>query len=404
MRVLFTAWGWPSHLYALVPLAWACRSAGHDVLLAVPPTILDQAVHSGLPAAAVGTDTDAVDMVRGYVLPSVQSGPGGNAPRTGKGPRALRMFLAHAEAMAPDLVALAREWRPDAVVFEPTAWAGPVAAAAVGVPAIRHLYGVDLLARAAGMIPVLLEPLAAQAGAPGPVDPAAHLTIDPVPPSLRLSVPSSDPTPPVIPVRYIPYGGAAAPHAGVPPRDGRPRVCVTWGHTMGRLDPARCLAGPVAAAVAGADIDVVAVVSAAQAARQGPLPGVTVLVDAPLEWVVADTDLVVAHGGAATVLTALRYGVPLLLVPQLPDHAGHAAQVLAAVAGEVLTRDEATPDRLYAEVRRLLRDSHVRAGARTLRDEARAAPSPAELAVRLPELLQTGAALGEARNGSSCAV
>lgn len=31
MRVLFTTFAARSHLYAQVPLAWALRSAGHDV-------------------------------------------------------------------------------------------------------------------------------------------------------------------------------------------------------------------------------------------------------------------------------------------------------------------------------------------------------------------------------------
>ncbi len=399
MRVLFTAWGWPSHLYALVPLAWACRIAGHEVLVAVQPAVLDEAVRTGLPAVAVGSDTDGVGMVRGYVLPSLAAGPGGDAPRTGRGPRALRMFLAHAEAMAPDLTAVARDWRADAVVYEPTAFAGPVAAAAAGLPAVRHLYGVDLLSRAAALLPALLEPLAAAQGVHDPVDPAADPVIDPVPPGLRLPAAA---TGSVQPVRHVPYHGAVSGYPLLPPRGDRPRVCVTWGHTMGRLDPARCLTGPVAAAVAGADVEVLALVSAAQRPHLGSLPdGVRVLVDAPLDQVAAGCDLVVAHGGAGTVLTALGRGVPLLLVPQLPDHAGHAARVLAAGAGEVLARDEADPDRLHAEVRRLLaRDATgdgVRAGAARLRDEVRAAPTPSDVAAGLPGLVDRGRA-------ASCAV
>ncbi|MEU3908904.1 hypothetical protein AB0F20_34740, partial [Streptomyces goshikiensis] len=35
MRILFTTWAAPSHLFPLVPLAWAARVAGHEVLLAV---------------------------------------------------------------------------------------------------------------------------------------------------------------------------------------------------------------------------------------------------------------------------------------------------------------------------------------------------------------------------------
>ena len=82
MRVLFTTWAWPSHLYALVQLAWACRSAGHEVLVASQPELLDEIIRTGLPGVAVGADVDAVELVRGYVLPSkeAQAGGRGQAP------------------------------------------------------------------------------------------------------------------------------------------------------------------------------------------------------------------------------------------------------------------------------------------------------------------------------------
>jgi len=121
MRVLFTTWAWPSHLAAMVPLAWAFQSSGHEVLVAVQPSLLPQAARIGLTAYGVGADVDSVAMVRQYVLPSTAAAAGGAAPRgTGKGPRALQMFLAHAEAMADDLVALAWKWGPDLVVFDTT--------------------------------------------------------------------------------------------------------------------------------------------------------------------------------------------------------------------------------------------------------------------------------------------
>ncbi|OEV20141.1 protein IroB, partial [Streptomyces nanshensis] len=86
MRVLFTTWAWPSHLYALVPLAWACRSAGHEVLVVSQPELLPLIERTGLPGAAVGKDVDGAGMVRGYVLPSEDDPTADRrAPRAGKG-------------------------------------------------------------------------------------------------------------------------------------------------------------------------------------------------------------------------------------------------------------------------------------------------------------------------------
>lgn len=376
MRVLFTTWAWPSHLYALVPLAWACRAAGHEVLVASQPELLGEITQTGLPGAAVGQDVDAVGMVRGYVLPSAQDEAAGNgrAPRNGKGPRAMRMFLAHAESMVDGLVELARDWRPDIVVFEPTALAGPIAAAAVGVPAVRHLYGTDLLLRARPLLPELLAPLAQRHGA-GEFDPFGVVTIDPTPSSLQL--PTDYPR---LPVRYVPFNGPG-PRVALPPKpNGTQRVCVSWGHTMARLDPTKFLAGAVIEAIRELDVEIVAAVSHDQRALLDPVPaGVRVVLDAPLHHLLADCDLVVTHGGAGTVLTALHSGLPLLLVPQLPDHAGHAARVVATGAGEVLTREEATPGHLREQVQRLLGSGPEREAALKLRQEIHEQPTPAAL-------------------------
>jgi UDP:flavonoid glycosyltransferase YjiC (YdhE family) len=112
-----------------------------------------------------------------------------------------------------------------------------------------------------------------------------------------------------------------------------------------------------------------------------------VLVDTPLDLALPGCDLVVAHGGASTVLTALGHGVPLLLVPQLPDHAGHAARVLATGAGEVLTRDEASPKALRAEVDRLLVGPQ-RSAAAAIAAEIAEQPAAPQVLAELAGLIQ----------------
>jgi UDP:flavonoid glycosyltransferase YjiC (YdhE family) len=149
---------------------------------------------------------------------------------------------------------------------------------------------------------------------------------------------------------------------------------------MAKLDPAKFLLPRVLDALVGeADIEVVAAVSSAQRGLVGDRDDVEVLVDASIDDVFRQCDLVVAHGGAATVLTALRHGLPMLLVPQLPDHAGHAARVLATGAGEVLTRDQADGDRIRTEVVRLLDHGQARSAAQALAGVMRAAPAPTDI-------------------------
>jgi UDP:flavonoid glycosyltransferase YjiC (YdhE family) len=386
MRVLFTTWAWPSHLYVLVPLAWACRAAGHEVLVASQPEILDEITRTGLPGAAVGADVDAVELVRGYVLPS-EAGQGdglGQAPKLGKGPRAMQMFMAHAESMVDSLVDLAREWRPDVVVFEPTALAGPVAAAAIGVPAVRQLYGTDLMMRARTVLPDALAELKERHNT-GDFDPFGVSTIDPTPTSFQVPTDYRR-----LPMRYVPFNGPGARPDRLPPTH-KPRVCVTWGHTIAKLDPKRFLVPQVIDAIHGLDIEVIAAISAEQQALLTDVPeNVRVVVDQPVQHLLPQCDLVVGHGGAGTVLTSLHHALPLLLVPQLPDHLGHSGRVLASGVGEVLARDEVTPERLRAEVSRLLTDAPIRDAAAKLSQEMRTQPAPSELVAELETIARAG--------------
>jgi UDP:flavonoid glycosyltransferase YjiC (YdhE family) len=392
MRVLFVTWAWPSHLYAMVPLAWACRAAGHDVLVASQPGLRESIRQTGLPGVSVGEDIDAVSMVRGYLLPS-EAGAGkaagngslttGGEQRTGKGPRALQMFLAHAESMVDDLRRSAHDWAPHVVVFEPTALGGPLVAAAVGVPAVRQLYGVDLIYPARVLLPQLLEPLAGRHGV-SCVDPLGVATIDPAPPSLRLPAEYEH----HLPMRYIPFNGSGAPAPELPARTSRPRVCLTWGTTMFRLDPTRFLASQAISALRHLDIEIVAAVTPDQYPLL-PWPlgdNVHIIQGVPLYLTLPACDLLVSHGGAGTVLTGLSQGLPQLLIPQLPDHAGHAARVLATGAGAVLTRDEATPERLRTETLRLLQSSGERAAARQLQQEMLQLPAPATIVDELERI------------------
>ncbi|MFH8349811.1 nucleotide disphospho-sugar-binding domain-containing protein [Streptomyces sp. NPDC018045] len=394
MRVLFTSWAWPSHLYALVPLASAFRAAGHEVLVAGPPALKPETDRTGLPGAVVGTDTDAVGLVRGYVLPSAAVGPPARPagePLPGNGPRALRMVAALAASMTDDLVELARDWRADLVVYEPTALAGPVAAAAAGVPAVRVLYGTDLLARARALLPQAVAPFLERYGIED-FDPLGTLTVDPCPDALQLPVGYRR-----APVRHVPYNGCGEPPRLPRPAPGVRRAVVTWGHTMARLDGRLFLGGRAAAALAGPGVEVVLAVSARQRGLLGAAlldgsAGVRVVTDVPLHALVPSAGLVVAHGGAGTVLTSLRAGVPLLLVPQLPDHAGHAERVAAVGAGRVLTRDEATAERLRAEAYALLDDDAALAAARRMSAEMLGRPTPARVAAELARTLPVRAA------------
>ncbi|HEY4023217.1 MAG TPA: nucleotide disphospho-sugar-binding domain-containing protein [Pseudonocardiaceae bacterium] len=373
MRVLFVTWAWPSHLYSLVPLAWACRAAGHEVLLASQPALAEETARTGLPGASVGRDVDAVGLVRGYLLGAA------NEPRKGGGPRAMEMFHAHADSMVDELIELAKGFRPDLVVYEPTALAGALAAAAIGVPGVRLLYGTDLMLRAKSVLPEVLAPLAARNGVTE-FDPYGAVTIDPTPPRLR--APSDRD---VLGMRYLAYNGSGEPRRLA--KANRPRICVTWGHTIAKIAPGRFLLPKAVDAVQGLGAEVVVAISSAQQHLVGNLPAdVRVFVDAPLAGLVDGCDLVIAHGGAGTVLTSVSKGVPMLLVPQLPDHAGHAAHLAGTGAAELVPWELADRARLREDAQHLLASTEAKTAAAELGEEINGQPTPAALVERLAEI------------------
>jgi UDP:flavonoid glycosyltransferase YjiC (YdhE family) len=357
MRVLFTTWAWPSHLYAMVPLAEALRAAGHDVRVASQPGLAPAVRAAGLPFCPVGRDVDAVSMFRDILTGGRTPGP----------PRVLSVFGAIAEAMADGLVDRLRRWPPELVVSDPTCWAGPLAAAVSGTPVWRLLYGLDLLSAFRDDVVSALGPLAGRLGVPG-ADPYAAPAISPVPPGLRGGEVDQA-------MRYVPYNGPGRPVS----LSARPRICVTWGHTMARLGPRFFLAGPVLSALAHrTDVEIVVAVTPAQRRLLAtPPPAVRVVDSVPLHQLLPHCQAVVAHGGAGTLLTALACGLPQVLVPQLPDHRAHAARLAATGSAIALAPDLTGLD---AAVTAVLEDPAHQSAAGTLRAELLAQPSPAEVA------------------------
>ncbi|MGW2425626.1 nucleotide disphospho-sugar-binding domain-containing protein [Streptomyces sp. NPDC001709] len=377
-RILFVTWSWRTHLYAMAPWAWALRAAGHEVRVACQPSLVPTAAELGLPAVPVGPDVDVRPDFRRLVI-----GESSSAARHNKVPRALALFTRLADVMADDLVQLARSARPDLVVFDPTAFAGPLAAAAVGAPAVRCLYGPDLLRPFHRLLPELLQLTCQRLGLPE-VPGTGDLTLDPNPACLAL--PSDQRR---LVTRYVPCNGPEAARATLGPTPRR-RVCVTWGHTMAALDERHFLAGDVARTVAELDVEVVALVSRQQFAllRRTP-PSVQVLVDVPLHSVLPHCDALVSQGGAGSVLTGLAAGLPQVAVGQLPDHLAIARQMEAGGAGRALSGPDATPDAVLSAVFDVLERPSFTTQARKARQENADRSAPTALIGDLLEIVRS---------------
>ncbi|MFF5187969.1 nucleotide disphospho-sugar-binding domain-containing protein [Streptomyces sp. NPDC000345] len=399
MRVLFTTFPSESHLHALVPLAWACRAAGHEVIVASTPALAPAIVSCGLPAVPVGRDVDLAALSTGTRLAAwhdADGWPQGWTERPGLlGARRLELLenlaglqFAIAATMAPDLVAFARVWRPDVVVNDAVTYAGPVAAAVLGVPCVSQLWGSPgvhrLEMRGLGTEPLPgYADLFARFGAPV-VDPVAW--IDPCPGSLQYAH-----TLPAWQSRYVHHNGAARIPPWVLARPERPRICLTWGQTTAQLLGRGGLTvfGKAVRALGELDAEVVLVTTAEQAGQLGDLPDNTrAALSLPLHALLPGCAAIVHHGGSGTAMTAVNFGVPQLTVTRRPEPGLAGERLAAAGVGRHLTHSRVENDphaigTLRDEAGALLTEPAYRKAAEELRREALSRPAPAQLVARL---------------------
>ncbi|GAA2463746.1 nucleotide disphospho-sugar-binding domain-containing protein [Winogradskya humida] len=391
MRVLVTAWAWPSHYLPLVPTLWALRAAGHEVLVASQPALATVVRDSGVPFVAAGPDLDHEalrrrqmrDLTHADVPPPPPPGQSAKVWTPDEWVRVSKVFsvfAARSAAMLDDLVTVARAFRPDLVLFEPTTYAGPLVAGLLGVPAVRHLHGVDLTYQAHEVVPALIAPLSERLGI-DPVDPLGTHTVDICPPSMQIPARVTRTV-----QRYVPYNGRADTPSWLRDRPARNRICLTWGATSSSLG-APFAPPAVLDALAGTDTEVVVTLTPADRERLGPVPGNTRVVSSlALHQVLPSCAAVIHQGGFGSTLTAAALGVPQLVLPQLVDQKFQAARLAATGAGTVLTAADFSGNAVRERVGALTGEPAYARAAAGLREEIRSVPAPAETVADLHAL------------------
>ncbi|XVQ90065.1 nucleotide disphospho-sugar-binding domain-containing protein [Microbispora siamensis] len=391
MRVLFISWAWPSHFYPMVPLAWAMRSAGHEVLVVTQPAMAGPAVRTGLPVAVVGRSDDTLSEIRRIGGPQKE----GNRFRSWTDLRRFRslnaqLYVRLAEDMIPGTRALAGRWRPDMVVFEPTTYAGPVVAAELGVPAVRHLWGVDF--------PYLLREFDDEALAPlrarfdlDHVETLGAATVDVCP--ARMQVPPSPHVPLAVRrlrARYTPYNGPAVMPRWLLTPPERPRICVTGGTSWVHV-PHPSQTGRIIRAAATLGVEVVAAVTAEAAAQMGPMPdNVRYAPSLPLHMLLPTCVAYSSQGGMGSIMTALTYGLPQLAAPLVADQRLNAERLVSTGSARMVLPHETDPATIRAHLSALLEDPAYREAAATLRAESQAQMPLAQVVAELESLSGPG--------------
>jgi UDP:flavonoid glycosyltransferase YjiC (YdhE family) len=261
-----------------------------------------------------------------------------------------------------------------------------VVAKLIGVPAVRNLFGPDAtyFIGTTG-ISELLDRFGLD-----DVDLRGVATVDPCPPSLQYT----DAIAPVrrIRTRFVPYGGLSEVPAWLPDVPQRKRICLTWGTSIHRLLGDRAfLPGEVVLGAAkladerGADL--VLAITANQRALLPELPSsVRVVESVPLDDLLPTCEAVIHQGGAGTMLTALRHGLPQLILTQVLDQAANACQLVAAGAGQTRPASGLSAAELLAVGHELLDEPGYRLAARRLQQEILDQPAPARIVDELVRL------------------
>ncbi|TDC67061.1 glycosyltransferase [Streptomyces hainanensis] len=386
MRYLFTTLPGTSHTLPWISLAQAAQSAGHEVLAAVSGPALRTAADAGLLAAA--TDDGAAR--RSYERLADMLAEGGSGMEIG-GEEMARyvgsVFADTSRAMLDGLLATARTWQPDVVVYTPPTVAGLVAARVLGVPAVMHGLGTPLPTP-----PGALAGFAAAAEAAGVPDltkEVRDVEIDVSPPSLDRLGP---PRPPahrrsVLPMRFTAYTGGARLPEWLLTRGERPRVVCTLG-SFTRWFGEGGLMREVVLGTGDLGVDlVVATAGAELPALPKPLPDHVTLVDwVPMRALLAVSDAVIHHGGLGTMYAAFSAGVPQLVLPAAAGPAlANARTVVARGAGALVDMDEATPATLKPAVQDVLVNSAYLQASQEIAEEMSAMPAPARVVERLTD-------------------
>jgi UDP:flavonoid glycosyltransferase YjiC (YdhE family) len=285
-------------------------------------------------------------------------------------------FVRRSGPRAEHVIELCRSWQPDVVVCDETDFGARVAAEVVGIPrAAVSVIANGAVIAAADIGAALDEVRVAHGLAPGPLRDDLYLV--PGPPSFR------DPAYP-LPPNAVAMRPAALEATDAPLVVERPPVYFTLGSVFnmesGDLFD-RVLRGL-------RDVDVIATTgSDLDPAVLGPQPpNVRIERFIPQAAVLASASAVVSHAGSGSVLGALAFGLPSLLIPMGADQPFNAQRAEALGVARVLDPLTCTPDDVRRALREVLDDPSYRVRAAELRAETLALPGSADILPLLTNL------------------
>lgn len=404
MRVLFISLASASHYYPMVPLAWAFRTAGHEVRVAGQPPIIDPIIGSGMTSVEVGGSYDLLAELKksDEVIISETGqrlGDFGNLADipadTLRRHLSIRGYALHktAEAMIGDLAPFVMSWRPDLVITDPTALAGPLAAQ-IGNSFLLSLSGGQLVSPQ--KVPehetlhkelmVNVVRLYERYGAT-PTAATGQRMIIPCPSSLIKFRPDN-----ALLARYVPYNGSGAEPTWLHEPTDLPRICISWS-LFGQGAAGWTTSHLSTLVEALTDLDAEIIVTTGPATTQPDLKKTSGKVRfvklLPLQAIMPTAALAVSHGGAGSMLTAVSYGVPQILLPQQQEQIMNGELIASLGAGAWFKSNNIDAAFIAKTASEMITDDKWAKSARGIQQENAAQPAPSQLVKTIEELIDS---------------
>jgi UDP:flavonoid glycosyltransferase YjiC (YdhE family) len=263
---------------------------------------------------------------------------------------------------------------------------GMLAGHVIGVPTVCHLWGPTGTAEtgpgAAALTPDVPAPVRERLGIPADLELLKYV-IDPCPQAVAPPTRATR-----LPVRYVPFNGSGAMPGWAAQQPQRPRVCLVWSNSLTRIFGQASFVVPhVVRACAGLGVELLVALNDADADLLGAVPdNVHVLRNFPVHLLMSTCSVVVNHGGAGSMMTALAAGVPQLTLPLGPVLSTMARRLAATDAAIDIPGYAADADSVAAALDALLYNDKHAVAARKLAEDNANRPNAIELVGTLEAL------------------
>jgi len=396
MRALLTVQPSSGHLHPLVPVANALIERGHEVAVCSAASFGEEVKAFGLTHIDAGLDWITSDHSTWTAFP----------PMPPPGPEFATFVVTvfaevTTERMVPDLLAVAKDWRPDLIVREGMEYGGCIAAEVLGIPhasvAGNGLAAVDSPdvryfpgnRRMVGPAMAAHRERFGLSPDPGNEMPFRNLHLAFTPPEwddVNAPRPAN--------ARFLRHTNATLPGATLPDWaleiDDRPTVLASLGTVFNNTP------GVLEAIIDGAGEEVANLIVAIGPDRDpssfGRLPSHVRLEHyVPQPQLLPHCDAFITHAGFNSVKESLIAGVPMVAIPITADQPYCAERCAALGVAEVVGPEARTPEAVRTATKRVLDDGGYRTRAQGFRDLMNALPGPEHMVELLESLALQGA-------------